>query len=545
MATTNFVDNVTTVVASWLNDVDAAIYQSTTGITGAQDRALQSKLADFVSLRDYAGADPTGATSSTAALEAALTQYNHVDCRNGTWRFDTTVDIPGNNKILDFEGASITLNTGATPAISFAGAKDGLTIRGGVWSGTCGAWLELQSADTTPTAEADYARQIRIEGVHVTSSTIARAIDMTNAVRKVYIDSSVFFMVSGINVSGKCVEVFVDKSIIYSATGAVGTYGVKLRSPAGTYYNEGFHFTDCTIDNFEKSFDVNDVFVLTVTGGYMGAAAGGYAFDFGQPTSDKCDHMTLSGFTCAGKIRFAPTGGRLYHANISDLSMTAITGANIQAANNAAAIRVVNIKGESSSSGVLFEGVSDNANLVIDGVDCDSTFAGGVQIKGAAGDDCVVSNVAYDGSGDAVYIERPVLIKSVPINTANMAALKRVFNSGNLAGTVTVGNPISSLTSQSFAKGETGEIVVELSCSGMNAATQRLDITIPAGMVVPTATGSTMLSIEPGVTAQRLSCRIPYYMSAAAAAGTLTITNAAGNTVTIGAHSFFGYIKDH
>lgn len=490
------------------------------------------------------GATGDGVADDIAYINACFTYSKTCDLRNRSWRITTPILPPAGGVILA-DGATITLDNGVAAGISFPGALSGLTVRGGTWSGTADVWLSLASADTTPSVEADYARQIRVDGVHVTSSTIARAIDMTNAVRKVFIDDSVFFTPNGINVSGKCVEVFVDKTIIYSATGAAGTYGVKLRSPAGAYYNEGFHFTDCTIDAFEKSFDVTDIFALTVTGGYHGAASGGYAFDFGQPTSDACRHITLNGFTCAGKIRFAPTSGRLYHAQLSDLTMTGITGVCIQAANNAASIRLSNIKGDTSTNGVLFEGVNNNANIVVDGVDCDSTFIGGVQIKGAAGDDCSVSNVSYDGTGDAVYIERPVLIKSVPVNTANMAGLKRVFNSGNLAGNVTVGNNIASLASQSFAKGETGEIVVELALSGMNAGTQRLDITIPAGMVVPTATGSTMLSIEPGVAAQRLSCRIPYYMTADAAAGTLSIANAAGNTVTVGAHSFFGYVKDH
>jgi hypothetical protein len=542
-------DPAAVVLASLIDSTDVALGDALVAVknpaSGGLARTQHQKNLDFVHLADFIGADPTGASSSTGALEAALAAHKHVDCRNGAWRFDTTIDIPGNDRVIDFSGATINANVGSNALISFAGAKSGLTIRGGLWEGTADVWLSLVSSDTTPAVEADYARQIRIEGVHVTSATILRAIDMTNAVRKVFIDDSVFFTVSGINASGKCVEIFADKTIIYSATGAAGSYGVKLRSPAGAYYSEGWHFTDCLVDAFEKSFDVNDVFVLTYTGGYAGAASGGDAFYFGQPTSDKCDHITLSGFTCVGKIRFAPTAGRLYHASISGLSMTGISGVHIQAGNNAAAIRLSNIKGESSTGGLLFEGIDNNANIVIDGFDCDSTFVGGVQLKGTAGDDCSVSNPSYDGSGDVVYVERPVLLKNIPVTTANVAALKRVFNSGNLAGNVTVGNNIASLTSQRFAKGETGEIVVELSLSGMNAGTQRLDITTPAGMVVPTATGSTMASIEPGVAAQRLSVRIPYYMTADAEAVTLSISNAAGSTVTVGAHSFFGYVKDH
>jgi hypothetical protein len=490
------------------------------------------------------GATGDGVADDISYINACFLYSNTVDLRNRAWAITDPIVPPAGSVVLA-DGASITMANGADPGISFAGALDGLTIRGGLWNGTCGAWLSLTSADTTPSVEADYARQIRIEGVHVTSTTIARAIDMTNAVRKVFIDTSVFFTVSGINASGKCVEIKVSKSIIYSSTGAAGSYGVKMRSPAGGgYFNEGWHFTDCTVDNFEKSFDVTDIFALTCTAGYYGATAGNYAFDFGDPTTTACNHITLTGFTCAGKIRFAPTGGQLYHAVLSSLIFAGVTGSSIQIADNAAGIRIANVKGENSTTGVLVECVSNNANIVIDGVDVDSTYVRAVEIKGAAGDDCAITNVGFDGSGDAIYIERAVLLKGIPVHSANVAA--HVINAvgANLGGgaTYAVAAAIATIA-VAYAKGETGDILVQLPYSGANAATQNVQITLPAGMATITGTGYSALNLFTGAAAGLLFARVPYYCTAAGS-GNVVVTNQAGNTLTVANQGYCAVIKD-
>jgi hypothetical protein len=64
---------------------------------GAVLRTVQDKLRERVDLADFAGADPTGATSSSAALLAALTTGKAVYCGDSSriWRFDTPVAYSG------------------------------------------------------------------------------------------------------------------------------------------------------------------------------------------------------------------------------------------------------------------------------------------------------------------------------------------------------------------------------------------------------------------------------------------------------------------
>jgi hypothetical protein len=75
MANTNFVDGVTPITAQWLNDVNTATYGNTmAGVTytpagtGAVPSTIQAKLRENVSVLDF-GADPTGATDSTVAVQ--------------------------------------------------------------------------------------------------------------------------------------------------------------------------------------------------------------------------------------------------------------------------------------------------------------------------------------------------------------------------------------------------------------------------------------------------------------------------------------------
>ena len=52
MTTTTFQNGVTPVDANWLNDVDEAVYQANSGITGSTARTLINKLSDTVSVKE-------------------------------------------------------------------------------------------------------------------------------------------------------------------------------------------------------------------------------------------------------------------------------------------------------------------------------------------------------------------------------------------------------------------------------------------------------------------------------------------------------------
>jgi hypothetical protein len=90
MANTTFVNNATPIVADWLNDVNDAVYQQTSGISGATARALSSKLGDWVSVKDY-GAVGDGVTNDAAAFQAAHDTGKTVIIPEATYAVNTAI----------------------------------------------------------------------------------------------------------------------------------------------------------------------------------------------------------------------------------------------------------------------------------------------------------------------------------------------------------------------------------------------------------------------------------------------------------------------
>lgn len=115
MADTTFVDRVTPINASWLNDVNDAVY-SGTGVftqagTGAVARTAQSKMREVVSVKDF-GAIGDGVTDDTAAIQAAInslgTTGGTVYLPPGQYKVTSTL-TRGNNILIAGAGVSSSL----------------------------------------------------------------------------------------------------------------------------------------------------------------------------------------------------------------------------------------------------------------------------------------------------------------------------------------------------------------------------------------------------------------------------------------------------
>lgn len=511
-------------------------------------KTIGARLLDVGASPRSFGATGDGVADDTAFITAALLYSKTLDLSNRSWKITSTITLPA-GVIINMRGANIVAACGATPIFQFLNGNVGLYVHhgGGIVSGTASCFLFAQGKTNQPAGQSDFATQIHIESLMISSATITTALIFDKAVKSVYIHGVNFFTPNGISASGACVEVMISDSILFSATGVTGTYGIKLRSTGGTiYYNQGWSIVNSTIDNFEISNDITDCFVYTVTGGYTAcnaalAATTGYAFQFQAPLNTSLtDTITIGGgAVIGGRVRFAASAaGQAYNANIN-ATLSGVPNTAIAIENNAANITIAACKfkaGTNSPVGVV--GTNNNANVVCEALDFDSTYTGGVILNGASGTGCSIRGITYAGSGDPFYVARPVLINDVPVQTANGAGFKRQFNPADLAGTYAVGVAISSQTI-TFAKGETGWIVASLPCSGMNAGTQRFDLAFPAGMTLPGGTGWGATFNYPSAASALVALRVPYYCTADGS-GTLSITNAVGNTVTLNSHGYFG-----
>lgn len=487
------------------------------------------------------GAIGDGIHDDTEGIQKAINAYRHVDMSGKTWKISGKISIPS-NRFLDLHGSDINANNGSDPIFEQEIAGDGLYILhgGGVVTGTASAFLKCSGTSNAPTSVGQYARQIRLEGLHISSETIENFLDFQGAVRQVFMHKVQAYTKNGINANGKCVEVKGHACVIYGSTSSLSTYGIKLRGPGGgSAYPEGFHFTDCTIDAFGNTFDVNDIYVMSVTAGHVGCVSGGRVALFGYPTTTACRDIKFTGVNISGPIEFLPTGGLAYQAQFTGCVSENCDGNNFTIRNNAASIDISDHKFHTSTNGVAVACYNNNADVNVRNITCDSTFIGGVLMMGSAGANCSIRGVAYAGTGDSIYLERPVLVSGVPVISPAVLSYLQTFNANSIQGAYAVNAEIASIYTW-FPRGETGEIIGEISFNGASASGQILEIVLPAGLDVPSGSGWNSKFIQLNAASGRISVRIPYRASGEIVNQPIALKNYAGNTINVDYHSFFG-----
>ena len=500
------------------------------------------------------GAKGDGVFDDTLAIQACANKFRYLDMRNGNWKTTGKIALR-TGTVVDLRGSYLSANNANEPIFEFENAGDGLSILGGggYVYGTADSFLKCSGKTYQPTMQNDYARRIRLDGLHVAGGNIDKFLDFDKAVRQVFLTHVFTYTKNGIFCNGKCVEFEIYGSIIYGAKGTTDltTCGIKYVSPGGgRWYNEGLHITDSTIDNFGTTFDIRDIYAMSVTGGHIGAAIqadghnapGALVAKFGQPTSTACRNIKFNGVNIYGNIEFAPVGGVDYQAKFTGCSSEMCDRANIFIKNNASSITVSNHTFHSSTNGVAVVCQSNNFNISVNDITCDSTFVGGVLVRGAVGDNVSVRDINYAGSCDALYCERPILISGVPVATAGMANYKRKLVNVP-QDTYAVSQTIAAV-STGFAKGETGEIVVELSYSGATPTNQVLKINTPVGLVVPNGSGWSSAYVVLKSESGTISARIPYFVTKSIASADISLINFVGSALTLGYHGYFGIQRD-
>ena len=414
-------------------------------------------------VNDY-GADPTGVADSTAAIQAAINAEKSVIFPAGsTYLVNSTITLPSDTTIV-MQDANLVANCGANPLFVTATAASQIRIFGGEITGTASVFLKAIGSTDTPTQESNYARNIYLQNIRVSTSTIDLFLWLNKAARKIFIDSCVTLSANGILSDGKGVEVYANKTLLYSGTSGAGTYGVKLLSSGGTsYYNEGWYFTGCEIAVYEYSVYLADYFVVEFVSCLLQGTTTNYSAYLTTPsTTTHCFDAIIDACVVLDGNITVNTSGVDTRAAIRNCTFVNQTGQCVDILSGTYGVDITDIKCVDAivgNSGVVTAG--NNGNIFINGVSTDSSFVNCAQIKGSSVN-MQVHNLKHNGSGAAAYLETPTLLKGYPVQSSIDRGNVWKFNASAIAATYAVGATIASVTT-TFAKGETGFIIIKLS----------------------------------------------------------------------------------
>ncbi|OEM50639.1 phage head-binding domain-containing protein [Escherichia coli] len=472
----------------------------------------------------------------TEAIQMAIDDCELVYMEPTDYLIERTINIP-DGRVIYLGGSKLTASTGSSPIFKYNGKNIGLTIWGGscIVTGTASAFLEAEGDSDTPSNE-DYIKQIRLYGVHVSSSMITYALLLKKAVRQIFIDSCMFYTVNGIVSSGKTVELACNNSIVFGATSATDTVGIGIYSTGtgGPYYNEGWHFTDCTIDNFERTFDVSDIYVLTVNGGFIGNNSNtGFAMYFGEGNTTHCREINVN-TVIGGRVKFNnATIERLCHAKFSGEITYCKGGKGVCFAigNNISGVDVIGMKFTTNTGHVVATVGNGSSNIHFSDISTDSSHTSGILFSGTNGGNCSISDFSYSGAGEALSLPRPVKLSNVPIIgvATPVFSIKNDFVSSNKI--VAIGSNINKLQ-MTIAKGSRISININISyLGGAGSTTQVIGITAPSGAILPNGSNSmqfTLPEVNGSVTLNVIASVSTDFIN-----GVFTIDNRAGNALTV------------
>lgn len=475
-----------------------------------------------------------GITDDTAAIVAAVNTGLPLVLCGGKWRITSTIELP-DCYAVDARCSHIIADTGFQPVFLFKGKNYGLHYAGGLVTGTASSFMYIEGETDVPTTSNQYAKLVELYGVNISSKTIITSLIMKKAVRQIFIDSCFFYSKNGIEAEGKTVEITIDKSIIYGSTADTDSFGIKLSSTGGTrFYNEGWHISDSTIDNFANTLDLADIFVFTVSKGYVACnATTAYAVTIRPPTTTTHTREIQFDGVLGGKIRFLDTvsGQTIFHTKISGEITNCKQGTCLSIGANAAGIDIRSLRVTSSPGCTLSSVANGSANINYSDISTDSSLAAGIIFNGEAGGNCSISDYLYSGTGEALSLARPVKLSNVPTVGSETLNWSIKYDYVSASKDVAVGAYINQLQ-MTIARYSKIEININLSYSGgAESNAQAIGITAPTGVVLPNGTNSMLFTLP--ATAGSLTMSIVATTTLDFKNLSFSIDNRAGNQLRI------------
>jgi hypothetical protein len=255
---------------------------------------------------------------------------------------------------------------------------------GGVFTGsgtnhfvkTKGSSAAQATAYPTIPVEAQWSRQLSFDPTVVTG--FATAFDLQNFTREVWISGYITSNTTAIKTTGKVVNLFASKgTVLYSS--ATSSQALLVRGDAGdaTYrYAEGLFLAECILDTQGTTVDVQDVYLVDLSGSQIKSASGGIAVDITKGVCPLTRNIFISRTLMQGKLRVGQglSSQFLFDIHGSSLAFSDVSGTAIDIQANC---KGVSITGASFSAGVstprMFAVGSGCANITFSGLNPDAS----------------------------------------------------------------------------------------------------------------------------------------------------------------------------
>jgi hypothetical protein len=392
--------------------------------TAELSQTIETKLREFVSVTDF-GADPTGASNSTAAIAAAFAASTRVSFPNGSYLMNSGVTVLDDNIEVDFGNATI-INGGAGFTFVFGATADtpqntGLRVTGGYFT---------QSNPST-TSNLNY---IRVAGF--SNFTIAGC-NMKNVSN------------GGIYIEAGCENGLIDGVTINGASGYSTNRGIWLNGATAS------DWTDQLVDISSITRNSTPVPVYAVKNvritncSIVLAAYGIYNMNTRDTHIENCYiDVSGSGLRCIAINSYSP--GALIKGNT--------------------------LKGDRASTGILVTQFSHD--VIIEGNTFLGSFGGGRDIYVQYLADCQITNNKFNtdstqqiliNMGATAIIRGNYFTRPSGVSTNVRCVLMTTIDEA-FAGTSTFGNTATTLAGITFANNVVKNRLSVVSARALTAA---------------------------------------------------------------------------
>jgi len=376
--------------------------------TGAVNRAINEKLAETVSVKDF-GAVGDGVTDDTAAIQAALNT-----CVIGTTA--QTIYIPKGTYLVS--GLTVTSTAGNNNSVgenSISIIGKSAILKG---SASCNKILSITSPNNTTFTNGVFVDGIQFDMTLMTSASSSNALYIKNSYNSKYQNLTVL----GTPALGYCI--YIDQraystSFISCNVQKVALFGADSTTDAITTINfyslnatqvtlsqtSQIGFYGCVVQGTSNIFNIYSSFNITIIGGDFEGASGTYLnlLYAGVGTDHGINGITsVNNNITAGLTYVVGQAGSSNFSDIKRFSKGVVNGSDVQTLTSTSATAIWDFTGDLKNGSYS----STNALFLVTGSDGSNGFADLVLYVYASGTVTpitVSSNVVYGAPPTRTY----------------------------------------------------------------------------------------------------------------------------------------------